>query len=250
MKKTIVLMTAIICLCSCDFMKNEKEGMGTVRQSNGYIGAYFSPKSLQMKKFSNSGGESFINIYQDGYDYFLVGESAYKRISEYYNDIGYDTTFRFLPYVSDPEKFLSDEIASINIVSTAEYNGIPAGENLNNQFYLYAMSMYPFIQSGYTDKFDYASEYAPSIFLEMQEAILQWTNNPSAYLGSPVYGTVDEIDVESLKLIGGSNWKMDLMFLLQMKQIPVNPEGELIVTVGFKDGKQLEARGLVYDLIN
>jgi hypothetical protein len=110
--------------------------------------------------------------------------------------------------------------------------------------------MYPFIQSGYTDKFDYASEYAPGIFLEMQEAVLRGSNNPSAYLGSPIYGTVDEIDVESLKLIGGSNWKMQLMFLLQMKQIPVNPEGELIVTVGFKDGKQLEARGPVYDLIN
>lgn len=254
MKQSFIVFVCILIATVTSCESNSKQpgklpGEAVQISSNSYVGAYYSPLKLGMRKFVSSG---YVNVYSADFDFCSIGSSSsrHKSISEYYGDTGYDTTYNYVPHIGDPHQFLSDEITSINIVSTAEYNGIPAGENLNNQFYLYAMSMYPFIQSGYTDKFDYASEYAPSIFLEMQQSVLRGSNNPSAYLGSPIYGTVDEIDVDSLKIIGGSTWNSRLMFLLQMKQIPVNPEGELIVTVGFKDGKQLEARGPVYDLIN
>ncbi len=60
----------------------------------------------------------------------------------------YDTTFVIVDMVTEPTSFLSDEIESIEVNCSSEYNGVAAGTNQNSHFNFYAMSMYPFIQSG------------------------------------------------------------------------------------------------------
>lgn len=222
-------------------------------KSNSYIGAYYKPKTIDIKKFITEEDPSgLINICSHDWDFYYITtrESTpdginFNYISEYYGDNGYDTTFTYI-IPGDLNAFLADEIESIRISSTHSYNGIPAGSSLNGSFYLYAMSMYPFIKSGYSDKFPYSTEYAPEIFNLMLKYLYDYRNS---YFGNPVYGTVDSIVPNQLKLIGGGKKLNNIMFLLQMKQIPSNPEGDLIISITFKGGKQLEARAPLSELV-
>ncbi|MBR2947781.1 MAG: hypothetical protein IKC17_04250 [Bacteroidales bacterium] len=238
-----------------------EDGDGVQIHSNGYIGAYYQPIEIAMEKFNGMDAEflqsgGYINVYSKSEEYHRVSvhRTGYNDLAEFYGDTAYDTTFSYTPYVNDPHAFLADEIDAIEVTSTSSYNGIPAGSDLSSQFYFYAMSMYPFIQSGYTDKFDYVNEYAPAIFQEVRYYILYSRCNRGVerydiYLGSPIYGGLDEIATESLKLIGGSDISRKSIFLLQMKQIPSSPEGELIVKISFKGGDKLEARASLSKLI-
>lgn len=246
MRKLLFLAAIAFITFSCE--ESKIPGNSTLIHSNSFVGAYYTPITLKIDKFNDYG---FINISCIDSDFCSIGTSSSRHtaISEYYGDTGYDTTYNYVPHVGDPEQFLSDEIESIEISCTSTFNEVPAGSILNEQFYLYAMTVHPYIQSNYTSKFNYETEYAPEVFKIWKQTILEGSRNKSAYLGDPIYESLDKINYESLKLIGGSTWMKNIMFLLQIKQIPSNPEGDLIISITFKGGKQLEARAALSELV-
>lgn len=230
--------------------------------SNSYIASFYTPISIKLLKYSNLGYpkeyEGVLMVIMDKYEEYSIRHqnenqdkyTKYLELCEYYGDTGYDTTYVYacVPQLFPPT-FLAEEVSKIDLTCSEEYNGIPAGESLSSQFNFYTFSIYPFIKNGYEEKYDYSSIPAGNIVYDYVSDLSMFFNLDH-YFGTPIVSSLDEVCYDDLKIMGGhAQVTYSIIFLLEMKSIPANPQGEIELTIELNNGEIFSARELVVELI-
>lgn len=89
---------------------------------------------------------------------------------------------------------LFNEFTNIDIFSSEDFNGIPAGSSLGPVTELLATTFKPYIESGYKDEFDWVGDIPESY----KNYFVGWGDSSTLH---PVYGTVAGIDPAELVLV-------------------------------------------------
>lgn len=252
-RKHLLLLIAVVSVSvlSCNVGINGNGGT-EVYVSSGYIGAYYSPHSLVLKKFHTEDEGYFFGVLSRNEKVYSIfgndeNRSKYEALRNYFGDTAYVREFTYNENLHNtPLAYLSNEIKSIVIRSTHDFMGCPAGDTLNKMFSIYAISLDSYIQSGYQDVYDYSNPLTPIVCKELVDEETQY--NPE-YIGAPVYGKLSEIEYSKLRLIA-ANYVPSFakLFLLKFDSEPTLKQGELSVEIEFVDGTRLEASSALVDL--
>lgn len=155
----------------------------------------------------------------------------FKELARYYKDTSYNN----LISMGSP-RCLSEPLLSISVISDTKYDDAhPAGIPLDDIVRLRAFSPFKFIQSAYTDFF-YPSEddiYNGNVLID---------NIKTEYF--PINKQLNELDENDLILLC-AEWSSDGICLIFPKELPVNKEHNITVTVKFKNGKILTTTGKI-----
>lgn len=114
----------------------------------------------------------------------------FRELSQRYGD----THFNRIAPQDHPVSALFNEFTNIDIFSSEDFNGIPAGSSLGPVTELLATTFKPYIESGYKDEFDWVRDRPES-----------YKNYPVGREDGrtlhPVYGMVAGIDPAELVLV-------------------------------------------------
>lgn len=250
-RKHLLLLIAVVSVLSCNVGINGNGGT-EVYVSSGYIGAYYSPHSLVLKKFHTEDEGYFFGVVSSNEKVYSIfgndeNRSKYEALRNYFGDTAYVREFTYNENLHNtPLAYLSNEIKSIVIRSTHDFMGCPAGDTLNKMFSIYAISLDSYIQSGYQDVYDYSNPLTPIVCKELVYEVTEY--NPE-YIGAPVYGKLSDIEYSKLRLIAGHYVRsFAKLFLLKFDSEPALKQGELSVEIEFVDGTRLEASSALVDL--
>lgn len=252
-RKHLLLLIAVVSVSvlSCNVGINGNGGT-EVYVSSGYIGAYYSPRSLVLKKFHTEDEGYFFGVLSRNEEVYSIfgneeNRSKYEALRNYFGDTAYVREFTYNYNLHNtPLAYLSNEIKSIVIRSTHDFMGCPAGDTLNKMFSIYAISLDSYIQSGYQDVYDYSNPLTPIVCKELVYEVTEY--NPE-YIGAPVYGKLSDIEYSKLRLIAGHYVRsFAKLFLLKFDSEPTLKQGELSVEIEFVDGTRLEASSALVDL--
>ncbi|HAD57411.1 MAG TPA: hypothetical protein DCG00_08025 [Alistipes sp.] len=114
----------------------------------------------------------------------------FRELSAFYGDTHYNK-----PTYPGGPNVLCNEFKKIDIVSDKDFNEIPAGQSLGNVVKFLAVSVKPFLDSGYTEEFDWSRNDVPS---EYRDYVWRFWPKKEFY---PVYGLLSELRENELKLL-------------------------------------------------
>ena len=114
----------------------------------------------------------------------------FRELSAFYGDTHYNK-----PTYPGGPNVLCNEFKKIDIVSDKDFNEIPAGQSLGNVVQFLAVSVKPFLDSGYTEEFDWSRNDVPS---EYRDYAWRFWPKEEFY---PVYGLLSELRENELKLL-------------------------------------------------
>lgn len=144
LRKPKILLVPIISLllCSC---------MGRDLYLENYTLAFYKPTSFMT--YSSSDG-TMVSVYPEKYSHFCFdseGEERkeFKRLCEYYGDVGYDRV-DFVSYRKPWRTVLYPDLFKIDVICSTDYDGRhPAGSSLADVATLRYCSAYNYVTGGY-----------------------------------------------------------------------------------------------------
>lgn len=141
-------LTAIMLgvLSGCQNKETDGPVSGTDYSSN-FVDMYVCPQSVEMSFYQDN--TKILRIAFDGSDITSHSQDKdvadkFEALAEKYGDTQYNR--QIVPYSN---KALSVHLSSLSITCDREFEGIPAGESLENIVKLYSASAYDYIANGY-----------------------------------------------------------------------------------------------------
>lgn len=208
------------------------------------VNAYYTPKELQIYKTNKRGIFSLKMITTGGkYGYYNSEGDAkyfYDTWCRKHGDMTYDRKVEFgnssTGYIL-PHAFVAADYTSVNITCDVDWDDRhPAGTSLNDIVMFYSTSPIKYIESGYTELYDWGEVDAPDIFYKSMY------NHGYIYKRSiaegispfhPVIKPVNELTQEDMVLLGSGDVESNNVFaILEFTSMPDSyAERTITVTV-------------------
>ena len=214
------------------------------------VNAYYHPKELQISKTNTRGVFCLKMAGTWGGSYSSDGDAKYfyDTWCRKHNDMTYDRKEKF-GYIGTPKPhvFLAADYTSIEIVCNIDWNSDhPAGSSLNDIVMFYSASPIKYIESGYTEKYDWGQTEIPDIFLTSMY------NDGYIYRKSiaegitpfhPVIKPVSELTRNDMILLGNGDVESnDVLAVLEFTSMPADyAERTITVTVTTDKGDSFNA---------
>lgn len=217
--KFFLIATVMFCMTvsSCNRGQN-RTGM---YESDHYIQTYYDIENVRAHMSNNWPGMIFIEYEAKEYDNHEDDETStpYNNLAERYDDFGYGGAVHPGMY-----RAICNEFTGIDVVSDHDFNDIPAGESLGGVVMLLTSSAKHYIESKYTDGYDWGN--LPEDYIVDGKRLITESFEPGFW---PVYGALDLLDPFELVLL---HWEV---LWLKFTETPAIKEHNLTIT--FSDAK-------------
>ena len=140
--------------------------------------------------------------------------------------------------------YLTEDFVSVAVISDTDYDeSHPAGTNLSDICRFMAFSPYPFIASGYRNRFDYGTSSISEEFCEFAQA--NYGSLPDEeFACHPIDKPLSDVTLEDLKLLG-LDYPKCLFGLLLEKRPSSSGEHTISVKIVSESGKSYSASTIV-----
>lgn len=156
----------------------------------------------------------------------LTKLSAYEK-SQIYEQIG-DTSFNRVKHGGD--RAVVNNFTSIDIISSAQFGQIPAGESLASKVVFYGATIKPYLDSGYTTLGNWSvwGDYPEDGWFGSNDCYEEWT---------PIVKKISEMTSDDLQLLGYRTPTIELHFT----EVPEVKEHTFTVTITDTIGRKITA---------
>ena len=208
MKKNLFTYLLICCLCAFSLSAcfGFHTGVETIR-IRSYVAAFGEPVAFQMELTDRN---NIVLYWSTGrwFNFRDIGFEGrrYDELAALYSDLNYNRRIRTMGLPTG-RSYVSNRIASINVVSDADFNAeLPAGISLANFVRLLSVSPVRFIESGYQETFNWQRNY-PAHFLRETATFYQFfvrdvDGRNLSQNHFPISKVLSELEPDDFRLLG------------------------------------------------